>query len=72
MMSDVNAVFGRELRRLRHQHHLTQRELGEEAGVSPKTISSAELGRKGPTLWTAVMLARALGTGLDAMTESAP
>ena len=60
MDSTVACVFGVVLRRLRKEAGLTQEQLGLEADLQRKFISSLELGEKQPTLTTVFKLASAL------------
>lgn len=46
---------------LRRLHNLSQRELGQHAGRSARTVSNIECGRHEPRVGTARALARALG-----------
>jgi transcriptional regulator with XRE-family HTH domain len=50
-----------DIRRLRAQAGLSQRELAEAAGTSQPTVAAYERGRKSPTLRTLRRLARAAG-----------
>jgi transcriptional regulator with XRE-family HTH domain len=60
-LSDSIATgFGRVLRKLRTDAGLTQEELGLEAGLQRKFISSLELGEKEPSLSTVFKVASAL------------
>lgn len=58
-ISIANA-FGRVLRKLRLEAGLTQEELGLEADLQRKYISSLELGEKQPTITSVFKLAVAL------------
>lgn len=53
-------AFGLVLRRLRKERGLSQEELGFEAGLQRKHISSLELGEKQPTITSVFKLAAAL------------
>lgn len=53
--------IGDNIRRLREQHGLTQRELGEIAGVSDKAVSTWELGSKAPRMGAITRLAAHFG-----------
>jgi transcriptional regulator with XRE-family HTH domain len=57
--------IGEGLRRLRGERHLTQADLAQLAGVSPSAISQAESGYRGLALDTLLVLAEAVGVGLD-------
>ncbi|MDR6878618.1 helix-turn-helix transcriptional regulator [Bacillus sp. 3255] len=52
--------FGRQIRELRKQNHLTLRELGERSGVSYSFINSIENNRFNPSRETVIALADAL------------
>lgn len=45
-MDDLLQQIGKRILMRRKQFHLTQEELAELAGITPQTISSAELGKK--------------------------
>lgn len=64
----MSEAFGRAVRRLRETQGLYQRELAASSGVCLTTVKHCEQGY-GVTLETAVMLADALGWGLDVMLE---
>jgi transcriptional regulator with XRE-family HTH domain len=71
-MTDVSTAFAANLKRLRRDHGWSQRVLAEWSGVSNAAISAIEGGNNGPSLAVAAALAKALGTGLDAMTAGEP
>jgi len=52
--------FGQNLRRLRLERKLTQEELAETAGVSPRYVALIEAGSRNPTLSVLLQLAVAL------------
>lgn len=56
----IATAFGLVLRRLRKEMGLSQEELGFEAGLQRKHISSLELGDKQPTITSVFKLAAAL------------
>jgi predicted ATPase/DNA-binding XRE family transcriptional regulator len=61
-VNDASATFGEMLRDYRRAAELTQEELAERAGVSPRSISELERGgAHTPRRDTVAMLARALG-----------
>jgi transcriptional regulator with XRE-family HTH domain len=60
--------IGENLRRLRERRYLTQRELAEQAGVSPDTILKLEKNRWEPRLRTIRRLAEALDVHPDELT----
>ena len=55
--------FGIRIRRLRHQHNFSLRELGERSGVSYSFINSIENNRFNPSRETVIALADALSFG---------
>lgn len=63
--------IGENIRRLREQHGLTQRELGEIAGVSDKAVSTWELGLKEPRLGAVARLAAHFGVSKSAILDDA-
>ena len=58
-------VFGRELKKLRQQKHLTQEQLAERADLSVPYISHLERGSKKPSMAVLVRLAESLGVTVD-------
>lgn len=63
----IRTAFGAGLRRLRTERGWSQEHLSALTGVCLTTISTAETGRRGVCLYTAVALAQPFGCGLDAM-----
>ena len=53
--------FGRQLRRLRLEAGLDQRQLSKRSGIGYRFISLIELGRQNPSLATIVLLADGIG-----------
>ena len=60
MDSKIAVAFGVVLRRLRTEAELTQEQLGLDADLQRKYISSLELGEKAPSLETVLKIATAL------------
>lgn len=58
--------------RLREQHGLTQRELGEIAGVTDKAVSTWELGVKAPRMGAVARMAAHFGIPKSAILDDAP
>lgn len=58
-------VIGSRIKSRRKQIGLTQKTLGEKAGVSAPAINRFEKGDKSPSVETLVKLAKALGTSSD-------
>jgi len=54
-------AFGKVLREIRHEHSLSQEELGLESNYHRTYISLLERGRKSPSLNTIFQLAATLG-----------
>ncbi len=59
-MTSEAVIFGRVLRRLRNERHLSQEALAFESGVDRTFISHMEQGKHQPTITTIYRLARAL------------
>lgn len=57
-------IFAQRLRKLREQHNLTTRELGELVGASNATISRYETGKRDPDLNIAYKIAQYFGVSL--------
>ncbi|MDB5364777.1 MAG: family transcriptional regulator [Rhodospirillales bacterium] len=62
MATDMRALVGINLLRLRHRRKLTQDQLSERTGFTQAYISSLERGRRNPTILTL----QALGSALKA------
>lgn len=60
MDSKIAMAFGVVLRRLRTEANLTQEQLGFEADLQRKYVSSLELGEKAPSLETVLKVATGL------------
>lgn len=58
-------IFAARLRKLREQHNLTTRELGEIVGVSNATVSRYETGKRDPDLNIAYKMAQHFGVTLE-------
>ncbi|HEV2700743.1 MAG TPA: helix-turn-helix transcriptional regulator [Steroidobacteraceae bacterium] len=63
----IEARLGNHLRQWRADKELTQAELANLAGVSRKTINTVENGVFIPSVQLALVLARALGTTVEAL-----
>jgi transcriptional regulator with XRE-family HTH domain len=61
MIMTPEEAFGKVLKEIRHEHSLSQEELGFESGYHRTYISLLERGRKSPSLNTLFHLAAALG-----------
>jgi transcriptional regulator with XRE-family HTH domain len=62
-------VFGRTVRRLRIQRHLSQEQLAEAARISRNYISDIERGRRNPSLMAVLAVARALDVTVTTLLE---
>lgn len=60
-------VFAAELRRRRHEMHLTQQKLAESAGLSRTEIVMLERGEGSPRLDTIVAIAERFGSTASEM-----
>jgi transcriptional regulator with XRE-family HTH domain len=58
--------FGPELRRVREGKGLTQKELGDAAGIHPNTVAKLERGEMEPSWQMVLALATALGVDCGA------
>lgn len=56
-----------QVRKLREEHGLTQKELGEIVGVSRQAINAVETGKFDPSIWLAYDLARYFGVSVEAL-----
>jgi transcriptional regulator with XRE-family HTH domain len=61
-MEIVRLAFGRRLRDLRTEQHLSQEELADKAGLDRTYISSCERGKRNISLENIYRLAEALNT----------
>lgn len=59
------ARFGAALCRARERRGMTQRELGEKAGIAESWVSNLERGQRLPSFAVLVRLALALGVSAD-------
>jgi putative transcriptional regulator len=69
-MNDVR--LSNRLRQWRSDHELTQADLARLAGVSRKTINTVENGVFVPSVQLALVLARTLGTTVEALFQLVP
>jgi putative transcriptional regulator len=69
-MNDVR--LGNRLRQWRAEKELTQADLARLAGVSRKTINTVENGVFVPSVQLALVLARTLGTTVEALFHLVP
>lgn len=59
------SALGKRIHKLRQKNSITQEQLAEQAGISPKNLSEIENGRGNPTLTSLEGLAGALGISLS-------
>ena len=59
---------GRRVRRLRRMHGISQTALAKMVGTTPSQVSVIESNKSGPSLKTAIAMARTLDTSLDYLT----
>lgn len=64
-MDDLLNQMGRRIFSRRKELYLTQEELAEQAGVTPQTISSAELGKKALRPENIIRISAALNISTD-------
>nr|WP_315268989.1 helix-turn-helix domain-containing protein [Microbacterium lemovicicum] len=70
---DVDSLtIGRRVRQLRTERGMTLEELADAVGRAPSQLSMIENGRREAKLTLLQAIARALGSGLDALLQSAP
>lgn len=65
LKSIIAVAFGEVLRKLRTEVNLTQEQLGLEADLQRKYISSLELGEKAPSLETVFKVSAGLGMNAE-------
>lgn len=56
-----------DVKRLREERGLTQKELGEKMGVSRQAINAIETGKFDPSIWLAYDLAKFFGVSIEAL-----
>jgi len=64
--------IGAKVRRARSRREWTQLELAGAVGLSSYSITNVEAGRQRPPVHMAVLIARALGAGMDELLPSGP
>ena len=64
--------FAENVKRLREQQNLTQKELAERIGITQPTIAQYEMGIKVPTIIVGAKLAEQLGTTCEELLDSKP
>ena len=68
-MNPTFLELGEKIRYLRKQAGMTQKQLAEKAGLTPRTICLVECGKRGLTLKTADLIAAALNVPLDELSS---
>lgn len=63
--SEANAVFGRNLKRLRNAAGLRQEDLADKIGLNRTSVANMEAGRQATPWPKLILLADALGVSLD-------
>ncbi len=63
--SSAAIIFGRNLRRLRKERHITQEKLAEVLGMTPKHIGDIETGKSFTSADTMDVIAKYFGVGYD-------
>lgn len=66
-ITELDRIFGANIRRYRHERNLTQEQLAEAAGISISHCANIEAGRNSVTLDTLKRLAGALEVTVDAL-----
>ena len=62
---DLKEMIGSRIQEIRTKKGITQDQLSEKVGISPKYLSSIERGKENPTLKTILSLADSLGVKPD-------
>ena len=68
-MNELVSAFGRNLRRLRTERNLSQKDLADGVGVQQAHIANIESGDRRPSLPLALSIAAHLGVTLDEMSR---
>lgn len=63
----MSQTIGEKIREIRKARGLTQKELGEKAGIAEPTIRRYELGKLNPKIETVKKIADALGVDMNAL-----
>lgn len=70
--AEANALFGRNLKRLREAKGLTQQQLADLIGLSRTSVTNQEAGRQSTPWATLMLLADVLGVSLDEFRRQEP
>ena len=68
-MNDLNTL-AIKLRVLRESRHMTQKDVALQAGISPRSLSSYEIGHRKPPYETLTVLAGVLHTSIDYLLDN--
>lgn len=60
-------LFATNMRRIRHEKHLTQEKVAEVADLHPNYVSSVERGERNISICNIARIALALGVGMEAL-----
>lgn len=69
IITDLDRIFGSNVRRYRLERHMTQERLAEAAGISTSHCANIESGRNSVTLETLKRLATVLDVTTEALLE---
>lgn len=61
----MNEILGKRIIELRMQNRLTQKQMAEQLGVAPASLSGYEKNQKAPTLATVQKIAETYGVSMD-------
>lgn len=64
---DLKEIMARNLRRIRHDKHLTQEELADRSGLSARYIGAIERAEMSASITVLGQIAEALGVEPDAL-----
>ena len=68
----MSQTIGEKIREIRKARGLTQKELGEKAGIAEPTIRRYELGKLNPKIETVKKIADALGVDMNCLLYTSP
>ncbi len=69
-MSTINQRLGANIRRIRQEKNLMQKEFGKKVGLDAAYLSNIETGKMNPTVTTIEKIAKALGVQVDELMRS--
>jgi transcriptional regulator with XRE-family HTH domain len=70
--SGAQQLFATNMRRIRHEKHLTQEKVAEVADLHPNYVSSVERGERNISICNIARIAFALGVGMEALVTATP